>query len=316
MSVKLQLSAIFAHLYPDPNAALLEADEDEHEATEVANGDKEDGRPTEHDASDQPETGEDAEPSHLVEPHSPPPPLPPDPYELRINAIDAQLQAKLAESQNAAAHLNSARTLSTRADISVLKELDHEHGREHRKTGLPVGPSMLALETGMLDAHGLLHAHDLLVQVQKAQAARSAEAPGGNIMAQEAASRPAPHYTLSTGVFDSKLKAHSALIAGVKSVRAMAMANRERELAEAIAEGRGPTQRIDEDQRARARAKADATMGMEQQELELKVMRRLQAPLDFIRNPRFVLPPRRAAEDAAPEPSAVRAVRVPLPYST
>ena len=46
-------------------------------------------------------------------------------------------------------------------------------------------------------------------------------------------------------------------------------------------------------------------MGMEQQELELKVMRRLQAPLDFIRNPRFVLPPRKPAEQAAPEPPAV-----------
>ena len=29
-----------------------------------------------------------------------------------------------------------------------------------------------------------------------------------------------------------------------------------------------------------------------------------QAPLDFTRNPRFVLPPRKAAEQAAPEPPA------------
>merc|ERR1712185_294600 len=46
-------------------------------------------------------------------------------------------------------------------------------------------------------------------------------------------------------------------------------------------------------------------MPMEQQERELKVMKRLQAPLDFLRNQRFVLPPRKAAEQAAPEPPAV-----------
>ena len=44
---------------------------------------------------------------------------------------------------------------------------------------------------------------------------------------------------------------------------------------------------------------------VEMTEAELKVMKRLQGPLDFLRNPRFVLPPRADPSQAAPEPSMV-----------
>jgi len=46
-------------------------------------------------------------------------------------------------------------------------------------------------------------------------------------------------------------------------------------------------------------------MSMDQMELEDKVMRRVQAPLNFLRNPRFVRGPRVMGKDAAATPPDV-----------
>lgn len=288
MSVKAPLQSIFSHLYPDPNAALAV----QEPPVSAADG----GEPETKDAAAEP-VGGDPEPTA-------PPADTADAWGQQIMAIEGSLASMLEESMLAAEQLNVKRTLAMRADIQRNKELDYDHGREHRKTGLPVGPSLLETDAGLIVHHGLLHAHELLVQVQMAQAARSAEPQGRDLIAEEASSRPPPHYMKSTANFDATYTSKGAIISTVKSLRQLALANRERALAEAIANGTAPPQRDDEE-RARARAKADAMMSMDQQEAELKVMRRLQGPMDFIRNPRFVLPPRRAPEDAPLEPLPV-----------
>ena len=49
----------------------------------------------------------------------------------------------------------------------------------------------------------------------------------------------------------------------------------------------------------KVRLKPKEVMSMDQMELEDKVMRRVQAPLNFLRNPRFVRGPRVMGKDAA-----------------
>ena len=274
MSVKLPLEAIFSHLYPSNEPDLP-----------------------------------------AVEPHArnePPPPAeddlakgPLDEYEQRIAKIDNDLTATILHSQNAASHLNSARELALSAEIATAQQRDLDHGIEQRKTGLPIGESLLQLDGSVLATHGLLHARGLLRSVQLAQQKRQSDvSTGRDIAAEEAANRPPPHYTVNTKGFENNIGSKSALIASVKSVRALREQAREKELEELEKSGKAPPV-LDEEARRIARAKADATMPMEQQELELKVMKRLQAPLDFLRNQRFVLPPRKAASRAAPAPPAV-----------
>ena len=302
MSVKLPLQAIFSHLYPDPNGALAAEETPPPPPPADAEGGE---AATGADAAAEP-AGEDGAADDGAPPAAPAPAPaePPDKYAVRIAEIEGNLSTMIEESTHAAEQLNTKRTLALRSDITTNVDLDYKWGREHRKTGLPIGPSQLDTDGGLIGHHGLLHAHELLVQVQKAQAARAAEPVGRDLIAEEANSRPPPHYMLSTAGFESRYTAKGAMIASVKSLRALSVATKERELAEQIANGTAPVRRDDEE-RARARAKADAMMSMDQQELELKVMKRLQAPLDFMRNPRFVLPERRAPEDAPPEPQSV-----------
>ena len=295
MSVKMPLQAIFSHLYPatDPDA-LPDADE----AADAPAAEPEPEPEPAGEGAEGEEAAEEVEPVVIAEP-------PPDEYAERISTINGGLADTLSVSHAAADHLTTARKLALSAEIASAKQLDLDHGLEQRRTGLPIGESLLALDTGVLGTHGLLHAKDLLVRVQKAQRARSSDvSTGKDILAEEAASRPPPHYMLYTKGFESNVDSKSALIAGVKSVRALREASRARELDELEKAGKAPP-KVDEEARRIARAKADAMMPMEQQERELKVMKRLQAPLDFLRNQRFVLPPRKPAEQAAPEPPAV-----------
>lgn len=295
MSVKLPLQSIFSHLYPAP--------EPEEPPPAEAEAPAEEGEVAAAEAAPPEESG--AEGGEPAEPLAPSPPPPPDKYEVQINTIDGGLKQALARSEEAADHLVTARSLALSEEIKTSQRLDLHHGLEQRKTGLPVGPSHLELDQTVLETHGLLHAKELLIKVQNAQRARSSDVgTGKDILAEEAASRPPPHYMVYTKGFESNIASKGAMIASVKSLRAMAQENRKRELLELEKAGKLPPPR-NEEARRQARAKADAAMPMEQQELELKVMKRLQAPLDFLRNQRYVLPPRKAAEDAAPEPPAV-----------
>ena len=170
------------------------------------------GEPETKDAAAEP-VGGDPEPAA-------PPPETADAWGQQIMAIEGSLASMLEESMLAAEQLNVKRTLAMRADIQRNKELDYDHGREHRKTGLPVGPSLLETDAGLIVHHGLLHAHELLVQVQMAQAARSAEPQGRDLIAEEASSRPPPHYMKSTANFDATYTSKGAIISTVKSLKA------------------------------------------------------------------------------------------------
>jgi hypothetical protein len=68
-------------------------------------------------------------------------------------------------------------------------------GASTQKTGLPVGPLLLEAGAGLIVHRGLLHAHELLVQVPMAQAARSAEPQGRDLIAGEASRRAHCHTT-------------------------------------------------------------------------------------------------------------------------
>ena len=253
MSVKLPLQSIFSHLYPAP--------EPEEPPPAEAEAPAEEGEVAAAEAAPPEESG--AEGGEPAEPLAPSPPPPPDKYEVQINTIDGGLKQALARSEEAADHLVTARSLALSEEIKTSQRLDLHHGLEQRKTGLPVGPSHLELDQTVLETHGLLHAKELLIKVQNAQRARSSDVgTGKDILAEEAASRPPPHYMVYTKGCESNIASKGAMIASVKSLRAMAQENRKRELLELEKAGKLPPPR-NEEARRQARAKADAAMPME-----------------------------------------------------
>ena len=254
MSVKLPLQSIFSHLYPSPEPEEPAAPEPAAEPAEGA--EPADVAPEETGAE---AGGEPAEEAPAA------PPAPPDKYEQQISTIEGGLNQALARSEEAANHLMTSRSLALADEIKHAQRLDLEHGLEQRKTGLPIGPSHLELEHNVLETHGLLHAKDLLVSVQNAQRARQSDTgTGKDILAEEAASRPPPHYMVFTQGFESNIASKGALIASVKSLRALSLENRKKELLELEKQGKAPDPRKEEARR-QARAKADAAMPMEQQ---------------------------------------------------
>ena len=135
--------------------------------------------------------------------------------------------------------------------------------------------------------------------MQEARAARACETKGDleDMIAAGEAERPPPHYMQSTGARDAMMETKKYVVAStVKSIRQL----REQKAAAAAAAGLPwpPPKKKGKDKKAEK-------MTMEQLELEEKVMRRVQAPLAFARNPRFVLPPRKPVSEAAPQPPRV-----------
>lgn len=274
MSVRKPLEGLFSHLYvPVTEASLPEPPPEPG--------------PAELEPAEAAVDGDEGEVAPEVEPVLEPDQ---DEYAVRIDAIQASLEKTLEGTKAAASHLNSARELSVEHDLAAVAALDYLHGREHRKTGLPPGDPLLALDASQLDNHGLLRARDLLRQVQKEAALRSAQVVGGvDILAEEASNRPPPHFTLHTKAFDSTVHAKSALTASVRSLKALRDA--------------GLTKSIGGD--GAKLSKMPPGLTMEQQEQDVAILRRMQAPLAFTRNPRYVLPPRKSASEAAPVPQAV-----------
>ena len=282
MSVRKPLEAIFSHLFDPPAEAVVDAPvADEPPAEEPP---PEQATPAEGDGE-----GEEEAPAPEPEPEPEP-----DKYEVRIGGITSGLEEVLKGTKAAAEHLTTARQLALKHDLAEVAALDQLHGREHRKTGLPPADPLLALEPSLLDSHGLLRARDLLKEVQAAAARRSAQAVGGvDILAEEASSRPPPHFMLSTKTFDAKLDTKQALTNTVRSLKKMRDANRAKELNDKYKP------------MIEAAGKMPPGLTMEQQQADIKILKRMQGPLAFTRNPRYVLPPRKAASEAAPVPSAV-----------
>ena len=179
--------------------------------------------------------------------------------------------------------------------------------------------SQLAMNTGLLDHHGLLHAHDIVEIVKRERAARSCETVGEiDVMAEEAKNRPPPHYMQNTTAFENQMQAKAALTATVRGLRALKESNRlaaeesaaRAAAAEALAAGADPAEVAAAERAAREAKKRKVkppkdVMSMDQMELEDKVLRRVQAPLNFMRNPRFVRGPRRAGSEAPSDPPFV-----------
>ena len=148
MSVKLPLQAIFSHLYP-----VTEPDASPSAEALIPPGTRLEQ-----------ESGLGAEATEGSATKLAPPKQPPDQYAARVSKIDGDLQATISHSQDTAHHLVTARKLALSAEIATAKQLDLDHGLEERKTGLPIGDSLLEVDADMLGAHGLLHAKELLQQ--------------------------------------------------------------------------------------------------------------------------------------------------------
>ena len=314
MSVRSSLESIFSHLYPA-------AAEDDLGLSTVADG----AAPAAEDAAGAPppesaaveavpppaDAPDDAEASAEAEP---PPLKPPPPSEAarrarqdedaklmtsELETIQHTLEARQSASKVVNVHLTEARHRAAKEDQSLLLAKDYEYGLEQRKTGLPMDESMLRLDASLVAEHGLLHPRQLLQSVQEARAARACETKGDleDMIAAGEAERPPPHYMQSTGARDAMMETKKYVVAStVKSIRQL----REQKAAAAAAAGLPwpPPKKKGKDKKAEK-------MTMEQLELEEKVMRRVQAPLAFARNPRFVLPPRKPVSEAAPQPPRV-----------
>ena len=314
MSVRSSLESIFSHLYPA-------AAEDDLGLSTAADG----AAPAAEDAAGAPppesaaveavpppaDAPDDAEASAEAEP---PPPKPPPPSEAarrarqdedaklmtsELETIQHTLEVRQSASKVVNVHLTEARHRAAKEDQSLLLAKDYEYGLEQRKTGLPMDESMLRLDASLVAEHGLLHPRQLLQSVQEARAARACETKGDleDMIAAGEAERPPPHYMQSTGARDAMMETKKYVVAStVKSIRQL----REQKAAAAAAAGLPwpPPKKKEKDKKAEK-------MTMEQLELEEKVMRRVQAPLAFARNPRFVLPPRKPVSEAAPQPPRV-----------
>ncbi|KAL1524359.1 hypothetical protein AB1Y20_019256 [Prymnesium parvum] len=286
MSVRKPLEAIFAHLYTPPSEDL--AATPTREEVTVPSSQEVDVN-TQAEGGDPP--SQEPAPEAAVDVPAPAPEVVRDEYDDRIGNITANLEQTLQLTKAAAQHLNSARQLALEHDLTEIAQLDQLHGREHRKTGLPPGEPLLALDPSLLDEHGLLRARDLLKEVQEQAARRSAQPGGGlDILAEEASSRPQPHFMLSTRAFDAQLEARQSLTATVRSLKTLREQSREKQLT---------------DVKPRVGTKLPPQLTMEEQQENIKVLRRMHGPLGFMRNPRYVLPPRKPASEAAPMPLAV-----------
>ena len=314
MSVRSSLESIFSHLYPaaaEDDLGLSTAADGAAPAAEDAAGAPPpeaaavEAVPPPADAPDDAEASADAEP---------PPPKPPPPSEAarrarqdedaklmtsELETIQHTLEVRQSASKVVNVHLTEARHRAAKEDQSLLLAKDYEYGLEQRKTGLPMDESMLRLDASLVAEHGLLHPRQLLQSVQEARAARACETKGDleDMIAAGEAERPPPHYMQSTGARDAMMETKKYVVAStVKSIRQL----REQKAAAAAAAGLPwpPPKKKEKDKKAEK-------MTMEQLELEEKVMRRVQAPLAFARNPRFVLPPRKPVSEAAPQPPRV-----------
>ena len=312
MSVRSSLESIFSHLYPaaaEDDLGLSTAADGASAAAEDAAGapppePAAEAVPPPADAPDDAEASADAEP---------PPPKPPPPSEAarrarqdedaklmtsELETIQHTLEARQSASKVVNVHLTEARHRAAKEDQSLLLAKDYEYGLEQRKTGLPMDESMLRLDASLVAEHGLLHPRQLLQSVQEARAARACETKGDleDMIAAGEAERPPPHYMQSTGARDAMMETKKYVVAStVKSIRQL----REQKAAAAAAGLPWPPPKKKE------KDKKAEKMTMEQLELEEKVMRRVQAPLAFARNPRFVLPPRKPVSEAAPQPPRV-----------
>ena len=112
----------------------------------------------------------------------------------------------------------------------------------------------------------------------------------------------------TTSVNTERMASRAAVIANVRGLRELKERNRleaeEQERAERVAqmlaEGIDPAVVASATAKVvKVRPKPKEVMSMDQMELEDKVMRRVQAPLNFLRNPRFVRGPRVMGKDAA-----------------
>lgn len=285
MSVRKPLEAIFAHLY-DPPAEVVDVPEAPKAQSE---------QPTPNEDSELPLAEPPSEDTSENTPATLETESAVDEYQMRIGNITASLEHTLQETKAAALHLNTARELAIKHDLSELLQLDKLHGREHRKTGLPPGDPLHSLNAELLDSHGLLRARDLLKEVQAAAARRSAQAVGGtDILAEEASSRPPPHYMRGTKAFDTQMETKQPLTATVRSLKVLREQSRAQQLNEKYSSKLKPSETT-----------VAAQLSMEEQQENMKILKRMQGPLNFKRNPRYVLPPRKDASDAAPSPPLV-----------
>ena len=272
MSVKASLEVIFADLY--------DTGEDSAEAAPAVTA----------PSSEDPETGADVEESQPDEAATA------DENAIEIDRIRGKLEASLSGTAEAAEHLVKAREVAAVKDTAVSLTKDHAYGREHRKTGLPVDDSKLLLDETLVAEHGLLHPRKLMTEVHAARSRTSAEPDSIFDLQQleDATGDKDAHYMQHTRSFREQTSA-SPLTASIKSVRALRQATR-------MADSASGTRRADAaDSGAAASKRAGEPRGPskplkpspEVRAQEVRLVAKMQAPLHFIRNPRFVLPPRK-----------------------
>ncbi|KAJ1632748.1 hypothetical protein T492DRAFT_838132 [Pavlovales sp. CCMP2436] len=291
MSIKSVLQSTFSHLYPRASDAddelLLSLAGPAAAAPTLAAG----GEAAEPGAEEPGAEESVAEP----EPE-------PDAYDIEIQHIESRLQSQLAHSRRLTEHLLTEARRAREIDASVLQAAEFAHGTVFKKLGLPVHVSNFKVDPVLAKNTGLLHAHELLREVQQTRAEAMCEPDDMDLAARESSVRPLPHYldpTANQRVRSETSKAKRAAL--VSSVRGMRELRQTRELFDGTADGASLSQ-VDPASLAatgqaeatatlivaeRARKPAAGTMSIMQRELEEDVMRRMQAPLNFLRNPRY-----------------------------
>lgn len=336
MSIKSVLLSTFSHLYP---RAGLDDDELLLSLKQPAGG----GEPAAEPDPAEPDGAAAAEALEVMH----------DSYDLEIQHIESRLQSQLTHAQKLTDHLKAEAKRAEQIDESTLNAHKLEHGAVYKNLGLPVDGSNLRVDPSLVKNTGLLHAHELLLEVVATRAeamcepedlvsatavtrplARPARAtavtralarparpraharnplctplPRGlapstlaqDLAAREASTRPDPHYVEPTAnqiirLETSKVKRANLVSSGVRGVREL---RQTKELAgltdgasllhgDAAAEEDAKARLIaaERERRRLARKPGSDGVNLEQQQLETDVLTRMQAKLNFLRNPR------------------------------
>lgn len=346
MSTKSVLESTFSHLFERSSAA-----DDALLLSLAAKATAEEGAPA---AAAVP-------PDDTGAPTAAPAPEPePDAYDLEIKHIESQLQSQLAHSQRLTEHLLHEAKRAEEIDGSILQSAEFAHGVVYKKLGLPVHPSNLKVDPALAKNTGLLHAHELLREVQLTRAAAMCEPddmvrklllcsvllqlpparcghtrPGNpppslhaasfaarplvaaqDMAAREVSSRPAAHYLAGTANQQVRLQTsqqkRAALVSSARGVRELRQtkefADRATRLpSDAAALGNSHAALVAQERsrlaaQRKPRRPGEEPLSMSQLELEEDVLRRMKAPLNFLRNPRHQRKQLMSASEAPLQP--------------
>ena len=197
-----------------------------------------------------------------------------------IQAANQDFEQTVSQTNELNEYLNQQRRRADEADKIHVIQQDFQFGKQHRKSGLPTHPSHLKLDAQRLTQNGLLNPKAVLQQVVHERRKRSTESTSDPKWLATKSDDDMPHYMASTRSFvEHGASIPPNIVATIRGVREMRDAVRAATDKSAISNHEATLKP--------KRKTGDHKVSAKVREMELKKVARSQAPLAFLRNPRF-----------------------------